>query len=345
MTTEHQSYVAYLIAPPHKANTSQGEFANQVIASQEKRIQEFIHSHSNSAIVKTFIETGESNRHRHRWPELESAVTYCLTEQAHLIVGEMRNLTHNEAFTKQILRLIGEKRLKTDISSQQFIGQIYCCDQPFIKNTNFVALVEHAKQQKKLHGQLIKAGLSRTSAKSGNPHATDVISKVNKPKIDNAIVFALMLQPVISEYQLQGFSQRKMVNMLNDEGFTAPEGGHWVLSQLQKVLERIKMNEAALTLEKQFLEYRARDYDDTTIAQMLNKLGIPAIKGDSWTVESIEKVSERIKQIHDIIRFNEFVIELMPVLEKYHIDELSEGVFAQEIQLAGIALPENSYFG
>ena len=38
-----------------------------------------------------------------------------------------------------------------------------------------------------------------TSAKSGNPNAAEVISKVNKPKIDTAIVFAFLLEPIIIE--------------------------------------------------------------------------------------------------------------------------------------------------
>jgi hypothetical protein len=97
--------------------------------------------------------------------------------------------------------------------------------------------------QRKLHGQLIREGLKMTSAKSGNPNAAEVISKVNKPKIDVAIVFADLLQPIIADYKRKGYSQRQMVKTLNEEGFTAPEGGKWVLSQLQKVLDRVRLNE------------------------------------------------------------------------------------------------------
>jgi len=335
--TQVRQYVAYLIMPARHGG--QMLFSNQAMAIQEKRVQEFITANQKT-LLKTFIEMGENHRHRHRWPELEAAVDYCLEHQANLIIGELKNLTHNEAFSKQILRLIGEGRLKSDITPNEFCGEIYCCDQIRVNCSNFAVLVEHAKQQKKMHGDLIKAGLSRSTAKSGNPHASDVISKVNKPKIDNAIVFALMLQPIIDDYHQRGLSQRKMVETLNEEGFTAPEGGHWVLSQLQKVLERIKMNETALSLEKKFMEYRTRQIDDAAIAEALNKVDIPSPKGKAWDVDAVEKVSERIKQINDIIRFNEFVIELMPIIEKYHIDELTEDLFANELQMAGITLPQ-----
>lgn len=332
-------FVGYIIMPPRQTGNTQLLFSQQVIQQQEKRIQEFIDAHPGSAIDKVFVETGDHQRHRHRWPELEAAVSYCLNNEMHLIIAEIRNLTSNESFTKHVLRLIGEKRSKNDPLTQGFIGEIFCCDQPFIKKENFGAIVEHAKQQKKHHGQLIKAGLSRTTAKSGNPHAADVITKVNKPKIDNAIVFALMLQPIIADYRLKGYSQRKMVNTLNEEGFTAPEGGHWVLSQLQKVLERIKMNEGALTLEKRFLEYQDRGLGNAAIAEALTKLGIPSPKVGGWNEEVVALVSERISQLHDIIRFHEFLIELMPVLEKYHVDELTEDVFTHELQSRGIQIP------
>ncbi len=335
--TNEINFVAYTISPS-RLGSSGVIFSNQALAIQEKRIHDFL-SQNGGHLIKTFTEVTQDNRHRHRWPSLEEAVTFCIENRAFLIIGEIRNLTNNEAFTKQILRLMGEKRNKHELSCEEFCGEFYCCDQPFIKNDNFIALIEHAKKQRELHGQLIKAGLSRTTAKSGNPHASDVISKVNRPKIDNAIVFALMLQPVINNYRLKGYSQRKMVSALNEDGYTAPEGGLWVLSQLQKVLERIKLNESALNLEKQFIEYRARKLSSLNIAETLSKLGVPSPFGKAWTEECVEKVSERIKQLHDIIRFNEFVIELMPIIEKYHLDELTEEVFSQELKMIGVSLP------
>ncbi len=319
-------YVGYIINPARRAGP-QVFFSNQAMNTQEKRIQSYVESLVECSLLKSFIESGDDQRHRHRWPELEAAIDYCLENKAVLVIGEMRNLTNNEAFSKHIMRLI-EKN-----------GQFYCCDQPFITSDNFIALIEHAKKQRELHGQLIKQGLSRTSAKSGNPHASDVITKVNKPKIDNAIVFALMLQPVINDYRLKGYSQRKMVQALNDDGYTAPEGGQWVLSQLQKVLDRIKTNESALNLEKQFIEYHGRKMSDAAIAELLNKLGVPAPQGRHWNEEAVEKVSERIKQLHDIIRFNEFVIELMPIIKKYHVDELTQDVFSQELKMIGLSIP------
>ncbi|MGD9592599.1 MAG: hypothetical protein AB7V32_08775 [Candidatus Berkiella sp.] len=330
-------FVAYVINPSRQQN-AQVLFSNQHIHLQEKRIQDHI-ERQHGTLLKTFTESISDHRHRHLWPALEEAINFCIENHACLVLGEIRNLTNNEGFSNQILRLLGDKRSPKEPSMDEFSGDFFCCDQPFITKDNFTALIEHAKTQRELHGQLIKAGLSRTSAKSGNPHASDVISKVNRPKIDNAIVFALMLQPIINNYRHKGYSQRKMVSALNEDGFTAPEGGQWVLSQLQKVLERIKLNESALNLEKQFVEYRGRKMSNINIAETLTKLDVPSPFGNAWTEECVEKVSERIKQLHDIIRFNEFVIELMPIIEKYHVDELTEEVFSHELKMIGVNLP------
>lgn len=327
-------YVAYHIHPA-KRSGHEIFFTDQSTIRQQKSVQEFLSQHPPAKLAKTFNEIQDPQRHKNHWPQLKEAIDYCLQHHAHLIIGEIRNLTHNESFANQILRLFNENERGI------FEPQIYCCDQPFIDRNNFEALVEHARKQKELHGQLIKTGLSRTTAKSGNPHALEVITKVNKPKVDNAILFALMLQPIINDYQHKGYSQRRMVQALNDEGFTAPEGGQWVLSQLQKVLERVKLNEMALTLEKQLLEYHGSNKTNQEIANQLNKLGVTPLKGSAWDEEQVEIVSERIKQLHDIIRFNEFVIELMPILEKYHIDEFTDEIFVNELKMSGIKLPSH----
>lgn len=335
--TSPSQYVIYYVVPLHQSGDAK-LYANQAVAQQEKRIQDFLKSHTDSTVVKTFIESGDNFRYRHKWPELEAAIECCLDNQAHLLIPEIKNLTHNESFSTHILRLInGHTSEEHDYRS--FNGEIFCCDQPFINKENFAAIAEHAKQQKMLHGQLIRAGLSRTTAKSGNPHALDVITKVNKPKIENAIIFALMLEPVIMEYRARGLSQRKMVSTLNEEGFTAPEGGHWVLSQLQKVLDRIKLNEIALGLEPKFREFKTQGLNPAQIAKTLNDSSHRCPTGESWTEESVQKVQDRISRIQEIIRFYKLAVELIPIIQKYNIDELTESAFTNELQQAGIVHP------
>lgn len=338
MTESSKQVVVYLIGGA-KAPESTLFFGADPVSIQENRVKTYLKANPHLEVVQTFTETPMHTRQRHRWPALTEAVDYCLANQSHLIIGELKNLTRNEAFTHQILRLIGEERTDQEASADQFKGEFYCCDQPFVSVENFLVLTQHAKEQRKLHGQLIKEGLSKTQLKSGNPHASEIIAQVNRPKMDNAIVFALLLQPVIAEYESRGYSQRKMVTALNEEGFTAPEGGHWVLSQFQKVLERVHLNEIALRCEKYLLEYRARGLNDIDIAVKLNEYGIPGPKGESWDPDWVAKVSDRIHQIHDIIRFNEFVLALSPILSAYHIEEINESILMDAIRKTGVEPP------
>lgn len=325
-------FAAYLIAPVSRGNP-QLMFSSQNLNNQEQKIQAYLQANPNRVLTKSFVEIGDNKRQRHRWPELKKAIEYCIQNKTNLIIAEIRNLTNNESFTDLILTMIQPK------DPNAFIPDIHCCDQPFITRHNFPAIVEHASEQRKIHGELIKAGLSRTSAKSGNPHASEVITKVNKPKIDNAIIYALLLQPIVYTYQTKGYSQRRMVTALNEEGILAPEGGKWVLSQLQKVLDRIKINDTALALEKAFKQYEMKGLNIEQIAAVLNSENIPAPKGKIWTAEMADAIHKRIKQIHDILKFNELVIELSPVLNKYHVDEMNEEVLLEELKHIGVKIP------
>lgn len=324
------NYVVYYVVPLHPTGETR-LYANEAIAQQEKRIQNFFKTHAPGNILKTFIESGDHFRTRHKWPELEAAINHCLSHQADLLIAEINHLTHNDSFTKHVLKLIQSDR------------QLFCCDQPYITKDNFQGITEHAKQQKMLHGQLIRAGLSRTLARSGNPHALEVISKVNKPKIDNAIIFAILLQPIIAYYQAKGLSQRKMVHALNEEGFTAPEGGHWVLSQLQKVLDRIKLNQVAFDLESQFKLYRSQGLSPSECADKLNEIKKACPLSNTWTAESVLKIQERITRVEEIIKFYSLVISLSPIIKKYHIDELTEQCFVNELKEMGIHWGEKSH--
>lgn len=338
MTESNKSYVVYRIAPAQQPNSAL-IYGSGTYNHAENRIETFLKAHPEMTVLHTFTESPSHTRQRHRWPALTEAIDYCLEHRAHLIIGELKNLTRNEAFAQEILRLIDTESSQGNTATSPFKGEIVCCDQPFITAENFVALMQHAKEQRKWHGELIKQGLSRTTAKSGNPHASDIIAQVNRPKMDNAIMFALLLQPVITEYESRGYSQRKMVDALNEEGFTAPEGGHWVLSQFQKVLERVHLNEMALRTEKPLLEYRARGMSNNDIVAKLNEYGVPGPKGEAWNSEWVEKVSDRIKHIHDILRFNEFVLALSPILSAYHVDEIDESMLMDAMRKTGVEPP------
>lgn len=300
------------------------EFVSQ---AQKQAIEDFMEPRQHSSeIVGSFVEIPEHKR-TNKWPQLSKAIENCKLRGATLLIAELGTLTSNETFTQLLLD-----------SGVQF----HCCDQPFVNQTILEALYKHAQVQRKLHGKLIKEGLKMTNAKSGNPNAAEVISKVNKPKIDTAILFAMLLQTIITDYRAKGYSQRQMVKTLNEEGFTAPEGGKWVLSQLQKVLDRVKLNEVALNLEQQIAECRNNNMSAVDIAEQFNHKEIPALKRGAWDEGQVNKLIDRIDQIKDVKAINQFILTLLPIIQELRRRNLSAVEMITQFEKSGLPVKQQS---
>jgi hypothetical protein len=263
--------------------------------------------------LKIFFENPESRKTTH-WPILQEAIALCLEKKALLIIPEIGILTHNVSFSTQLLA-----------SNLSF----HCCDQPLINFDFLTAFLQHIQIQKKLHGALIKQGLQNTTERSGNPNAPEVIRKVNEPKIHAAILFSDLLAPIISEYSKQKASQRNMVRKLNLDGFSAPEGGQWVLSQLQKILERIKLNDLIYKnklLIQEILEQSAsvtpqenleHKNNLNNLVDQLNKNNIPALRRSGWNPAHVQKLIERTQHLSDIHYKNKFLLAVLQMVHYY----------------------------
>lgn len=326
-------YVTYFIAQPHKIGQRMernnanalaeypGRDGDRIATAQKQAVSEYINSQSGAEIIDNFIEIPE--RKSTKWTQLERAIETAKQRNATLIIAELGTLTNNEIFSQLLLD-----------SGVAF----YCCDQSFVTHDILEALHKHAQVQRKLHGQLIREGLKMTSAKSGNPNAAEVISKVNKPKIDVAIVFADLLQQIISDYNQKGYSQRSMVKTLNEEGFTAPEGGKWVLSQLQKVLDRVRLNKISREVRTIVEEFRNDKLSDQQIAEELNARSVSSIKRSTWDEAQVKKLVSRLDQIRDIELINKFVLDLLPILQEYRKRDLSAMDILAEFDKAGLTI-------
>lgn len=313
------------------------------IAPQEEILKDFLRAEPNRSLEGSFIEQGSFKKNRKNWEALDKAILSCKANQAHLLIIQFKKVITNDAFMQRVLHFIGKTQSGSDTSyaQQSFIHNVACCDFVSINRDNFSAIVEHERRQRLEHRRRIMMGLKNPHAKkSGNPHAAQVINVVNWPKVNNAIIFALHLQPTIEQYTKEGLSQRKMVMRLNDEGFFAPEGGKWVLSQLQKVLDRIKINQAAIAYEARLDKDRADGLDLEQIAEKMNLDRIPAPLGSRWTTSLVEQVINRLEQFDDIIAFNQFVLATKPIFDKYGLDELTDPTFLAEVKERNLVIPE-----
>ena len=337
-------YIAYYVAQQHKGMKgfalTRKSALDSVTLIHQKIIDDFLGSidesdglkQSNTSkdfeenqgtqILETFYDTFDSRRTA-KWPQLLKAIEACKQRGATLLITELGTLAKNESFAEPLIA-----------SGINF----HCCDQPFVDRDILSALSKSAQVEKKLHGKLIREGLKMTSAKSGNPNAAKVIGEVNKPKIHTAIVFAFVLQLILNDYMANGYSQRDMVKNLNEEGFTAPEGGTWVLSQFQKVLERVRLNKVATTYQATLLELAEQGLSAQEIAADFNTKSIPPLKRTAWDEQQIKKLQERIQQIQDIVLLNRFVLSLLPLLHDYHKQEIALSTILSECEDAGIPI-------
>lgn len=274
-------------------------------------------------LSSVFIEAVE--RKSKRLPILDRAILSCKENGAVLIIPELRDLVRNESLTSKLI----DSKLK-----------FFCLDQPSITKDTLPALAETFSQLRLRHSQRIRQALQQTVAKLGNPNALKEITKVNKPKQENAVMFAILLGPIIDHYRTQGYSQRKIVDTLNQEGFLAPEGGQWVLSQLQKVLERIEFNRAALTLRPTLEEFEAKGYTDEQQLKALAAMKAKTPNRKEWDRGLLGKVKERLEMILDVIDFNNFVSQVVPEIMQLQQQGLTDDAIADKLNAKGIAIPK-----
>lgn len=273
-------------------------------------------------VIKSFYDTFDS-RKTAKWPQLLNAIAECKQTGATLLITELGTLPKSESFAESLLN-----------AGIQF----HCYDQPRVNFEGLLTLSQNAQLEKSAHGKLIKEGLKQTSAKSGNPNAAQVIGEVNKPKIHTAIVFAFILEPILDDHISNGYSQRDMVKRLNDEGFTAPEGGTWVLSQFQKVLERVRLNKVATTLQPLVQEFMNQALGTEAVMEHFNTKGIASLKRTAWDEQQVKKLQERVQQIQDIVLLNRFVLSLLPLLHDYQKDNMLFLKILTEFSDAGIPI-------
>ncbi|MDB6096358.1 MAG: recombinase family protein [Francisellaceae bacterium] len=331
-------YVTYFINQQSSSTNSRSRHLNSVasaeglegealsvdpLSKQKEAVDNFLlNASTNTSVAASYTEILE-NRKTHKWPALIQAIGAAREHKATLLIAELGTLTSSDSFTECLLNS------KVDFK---------CCDQEYMNPATLEAFSKHDQVHRKMHGKLIREGLKMTSAKSGNPNAAEVISKVNKPKIDTAIVFAFLLQIIISDYKRRGYSQRHMVKTLNDEGFTAPEGGKWVLSQLQKVLDRVRLNEIATEFEPILEEFKNKNLSPLQMAEELNNRSVPSLKRSQWDETQVKKLIERVGQISDIILINRFVLNLLPIIQNFSNQGLNVTTMLKEFKKVGIPI-------
>lgn len=292
------------------------------LPEQHKAAEKYLHDKNIQQEAEYIDKLDKKRKH---FPKLEEAIKYCQQNNVRLLIARLHNLTTSEEFTDLLLK-----------SKVNFV----CLDRPTINPYTLQAVVEEINQRRREHSDRIKNGLEHSTATLGNPNALKEITRVNRPKTENAVMFALLLLPIIGNYRRQGFSQRKMVDSLNAEGFVAPEGGKWVLSQLQKVLERVELNVIALNSVSTIDDCKEKGFGPEQTIKVLNSLSIRAPQRGGWTLEGLEEVMERLELIQEIGDFNHFVLDIYPQILNLGEQGSSDEQVAKALNEQQVPVPE-----
>jgi hypothetical protein len=242
------------------------------------------------------------------FPAFKQAVLHSVTHHALLVIVKLEKLLLKTAFV-DLLKTPG----------LEFI----CLDKPLVNHQTLDTVVSYARAQSQQHGQRIREGLGKTTAKLGNPNAALEIQKINKLKIERAIIFALMMQPVVANYEKARLSQRKMVDALNQAGFSAPEGGKWVLSQFQKVLARVKSNEMALLLSAWINAHQQEHYNAQEMIEALNQGLMKPYGASQWNASVIEAAQQRVETLSELFDWYQWVMTAAPWLQAFQSRKIS----------------------
>jgi DNA invertase Pin-like site-specific DNA recombinase len=96
-----------------------------------------------------------------------------------------------------------------------------------------------AEWEARMISERTKAALAAAKTrgvKLGNPR----IRELNRDPARKARLFAKNMKRTLDAMRTAGITQRSMVDELNKMGVAAPRGGKWRLSQLQRVLTRLR---------------------------------------------------------------------------------------------------------
>lgn len=220
----NKSYVAYL-----RQSTMKQQLSGLGIEAQREIIHNYI---KDKTLIAEYVET-ESGKKSDR-PQLMEALTLCRKTNSILIVAKLDRLSRNVAFTSRLLESDVEivfcdfpqaNRLILHI-----ISSIAECEANLISQRTRQSL-----QAKKNRG--VKLGMA-SNLMSKHRQAIENSCKTNRAKAKNnpnnrrAIALLRTLIP-------QNLSLTEMTVLLNEQGFVAPNGGKFQITQVKRLIDRI----------------------------------------------------------------------------------------------------------
>lgn len=194
--------------------------------AQKETVRQFLSN--GGALVGEFVEveTGKGANALSKRPQLAAALALCKKTGAKLLIAKLDRLARNVHFVSGLME-----------SKVKFVA----CDMPEANDLTIHVMAAFAEHEAKRISQRTKEGLAAAKARGvvlGAAGAVNLRRNVLERHFA-AVDAARNLRPVLDGFKVQGLSQRKMVQALNEAGLKTPKGGEWSLVQLQRVLARL----------------------------------------------------------------------------------------------------------
>lgn len=288
------------------------EDQKQLLKEYEQSVENYAQKES-LEVAQSFYQVAKRQKPRNRWQQIVQALEFAKTNSCSIIFAQIKQY-HGQSELGEILLNFFTKNKNLSL---------VCLDQKFLSEKNICEIVKHFLQRRRKHGDLIKKGLLKSNSKSGNPKASTVIAQVNRPKILCSVSYALIFDPIIASFEAKKMPQRKIVEQLNLNNFCAPEGGKWVLSQFQKVLERVRLNRLALALGEKIQTLSKTTSFDIIAHSLTTTSSHLLTKGKSWSTDLVKAVSDRYEILCELQDLNESFVQYKELLEKNNWERLS----------------------
>lgn len=221
----NKSYVAYL-----RQSTMKQQQSGLGIEAQREIIHNFI---KDKTLIAEYVET-ESGKKSDR-PQLMEALALCRKTNSILIVAKLDRLSRNVAFTSRLLESDVEIVFCDFPQANRLILHIISSIAEYEANL-ISQRTRQSLQAKKNRG--VKLGMA-SNLMSKHRQAIENSRKTNRAKAENnpnnrrAIA---LLRTLIS----QNLSLTEMTALLNEQGFVAPNGGKFRITQVKRLIDRIK---------------------------------------------------------------------------------------------------------
>lgn len=225
VTMVNKSYVAYL-----RQSTMKQQQSGLGIEAQREIIHNFI---KDKTLIAEYVET-ESGKKSDR-PQLMEALALCRKTNAILIVAKLDRLSRNVAFTSRLLESDVEIVFCDFPQANRLILHIISSIAEYEANL-ISQRTRQSLQAKKNRG--VKLGMA-SNLMSKHRQAIENSRKTNRAKAENnpnnrrAIA---LLRTLIS----QNLSLTEMTALLNEQGFVAPNGGMFQITQVKRLIDRIR---------------------------------------------------------------------------------------------------------